>query len=331
MFEHKRERGGIYILRKIGTKGKTRMVKYFPEGILINTEENRAAVSSLASLTEAMHEGRILESIAVMCTSTHDLVTDLGGIRGVIPREEGAIGIREGRVRDIAVISRVNRPVCFVVTDIRRTEAGKQYAELSRRAAQERCLACYIEKLTPGDVIPAKITHLESFGAFADIGCGVASLLPIDAMSVSRIEHPSQRFKVGDSIRAIVKSREGSRVCLTHKELLGTWEENAALFEIGQTVAGTVRSVESYGAFVELTPNLAGLAELRGDLKPGMKVSVYIKNIIPSKMKIKLIVIDTFESGEELRRNEYFFKGCRMESFRYSPDCCPKIVETKFG
>ena len=42
--------------------------------------------------------------------------------------------------------------------------------------------------------------------------------------------------------------------------MLGTWAENAALFSPGQTVTGVVRSVEDYGIFVELTPNLAGLA-----------------------------------------------------------------------
>ena len=51
----------------------------------------------------------------------------------------------------------------------------------------------------------AKITHLETFGAFCDIGCGNVALLPIDAISVSRISHPKDRFQVGDNIKAIVK------------------------------------------------------------------------------------------------------------------------------
>lgn len=59
------------------------------------------------------------------------------------------------------------------------------------------------------------------------------------------------------------------RVALSHKELLGSWEENAALFSPGETVAGVIRSSESYGVFIELTPNLAGLAEPRDDVFPG--------------------------------------------------------------
>ena len=103
-----------------------------------------------------------------------------------------------------------------------------------------------------GDVVDCRITHLEQFGAFADIACGIPSLLPIDMISVSRISHPKDRFTVGMDIKAIVKTTDGHhRISLSHKELLGTWEENAALFKAGETVPGIVRSVERYGIFVE--------------------------------------------------------------------------------
>ena len=81
---------------------------------------------------------------------------------------------------------------------------------------------------------------------------------------------------------------ENRRITLTHRELLGTWEENAALFAAGETVRGIVRSVEPYGVFIELAPNLSGLAENREGLTPGTPVSVYIKSILPQRMKIKL-------------------------------------------
>lgn len=306
------------------------MTKFFPEGAMLNKPENTACFKSLAALDNAMHEGRILEAYVNMCDCSHNLILNLGGIKGIIPRVEGALGIKEGTVRDIAIISRVNRPVCFIITDITTDENGNTIAMLSRRAAQQRCMNNYILKLTPGDVIDAKITHLEQFGAFADIGCGIASLLPIDSISVSRIEHPKQRFSVGMDIKAVVKSCENGRICLTHKELLGTWEENASLFGVGETVSGIVRSVEDYGAFIELTPNLAGLAELREGLEPGMEVSVYIKNIIPSKMKIKLIVIDAFENERKPSPPVYFYSGEHMSEFMYSPKDCGKCIKTVF-
>ena len=230
----------------------------------------------------------------------------------------------------IADISRVNRPVCFVITDFRKNEAGRTVAVLSRRIAQERCRNEYISRLVPGDIIDARITHLDSFGAFADIGCGIVALLPIDAISVSRIDHPRERFSVGMEIRAVVRSIDDGRISLSHKELLGTWEENVSHFEIGETVAGIIRSVEDYGAFVELSPNLAGLAEMKDDVIPGQQASVYIKNIIPSRMKIKLIIIDTFDYEYHSSLPEYYYTGDHMDYFRYSPPSSDKIIETVF-
>ena len=102
-----------------------------------------------------------------------------------------------------------------------------------------------------------------------DIGCGIASMIPIDAISVSRIVHPANRFSVGDDIFAVVKGRDQGHICLTHKELLGTWQQNAERFAVGETVPGIVRSIEDYGIFIELAPNLAGLAELKSGIKVG--------------------------------------------------------------
>lgn len=311
-------------------RNESKMTGYYPEGRLINTVENISAMQSLSQLTDAYHSGKILEARAVVCDSSHNLIVDLGIMKGIIPRDEGAIGIREGTVRDIAVISRVNRPVCFVITDFRKNDDGKTVAILSRRLAQERCMREYVSALIPGDVIDAKITHLDSFGAFADIGCGIVSLIPIDSISVSRIEHPSERFTVGMEIKAVVKSFDNGRISLTHKELLGTWEENASRFEIGETVAGIIRSIEDYGAFVELAPNLAGLAEIKDNIHAGQQASVYIKNIIPNRMKIKLIIIDTFDYEYQPRQPEYFFKGSHIDSFYYSPAVSEKVIETHF-
>ena len=175
---------------------------------MIDTFENRAALQTPASLAEAMRDGKILEAKAVMCDSKHNLIVDLKFMRGLIPREEGALGIKDGTVRDIAILSRVNRPVCFLVEDFTRDEYGRITALLSRRAAQEKCREEFVRRLSPGDVINARITHIEPFGVFADIGCGIVSLLPIDSISVSRIEHPRERFMVGMDIRAVVKCRE---------------------------------------------------------------------------------------------------------------------------
>jgi small subunit ribosomal protein S1 len=305
------------------------MFGYEPEGWRIDRAENRAALHSPAALTQAARTGQILESRAVLCDSEHNLIVDLGCMQGIIPREEGALGIREGTVRDIALLSRVNRPVCFYITGF--TEDGShKTALLSRRAAQETCWRDYLSKLVPGDVLDARITHLESFGAFADIGCGVVALMPIDAISVSRIDHPRERFTTGMDIRAVVKNVENHRITLSQKELLGTWQENAASFHSGETVGGVIRSVEPYGIFVELTPNLAGLAECRENTLVGQQASVYIKSILPTRMKVKLVIIDTFDMARKPKQPHYYFTGEHMDRFLYSPPESGKTIETVF-
>ena len=107
-------------------------------------------------------------------------------------------------------------------------------------------------------------------------------------LSVSRISHPRQRLSEGQKIKVVLRKREGDKLTFSLKELLGTWEENAELFTPGETVTGVIRSIEDYGVFIELMPNLAGLAELEDGLFEGQSVAVYIKSIIKQKMKIKL-------------------------------------------
>ncbi len=303
---------------------------FYPEGKIYKLPENKRCMSSLSALADAQVRETVLEAPVIMCDTEHNLIVDLGCVRGIIPRSEGAVGIEDGSTRDIALISRVGRTVCFVVTAFKTDGNGKTYAILSRRRAQELCREYMLNSLQNGDIIDAKITHLESFGAFCDIGCGNIALLPIDAISVSRISHPKDRFQVGDDIKAIIKSvGEDGKITLSHKELLGTWEENACEFSAGQTVTGVIRSVEDYGVFVEITPNLAGLAEPKENVKVGQQASVYIKSILRDKMKIKLIIIDSFDSSYS-PEIKYFLPEERITEWDYSPKNCFKRITTKF-
>ena len=303
---------------------------FFPEGKIILSERNKQITSSLSMLREAKLQDIILEGTAVLCDSQHNLTVKLSDkIKGFIPREEGALGIKEGTTRDIAILSRVNKPCCFTVIDVKNI-SGVDTPILSRKRAQQLCYDNYINNLRSGDIIDATVTHIEPFGAFVDIGCGISSLIPIDLISVSRISHPSDRFSIGQDIKAIVKDIENQRVFLSHKELLGTWQENASLFSPGETVGGIIRSVENYGVFVELTPNLAGLAESHDGSKVSQHASVYIKSIIPEKMKVKLIIIDSFDEERENCGINYFQSGNHIDKWHYSPPESDKLIETVF-
>ena len=292
-------------------------------------------LSTPERIERAIVSGEIFESRCILCDGEHNLHIDLGKYTGIIPREECVYSLRNAPVKDIAVISRVGKSVCFKIKDLRTDEYGRSHIILSRRDAQRECMENYIRALTIGDVIDARVTHLEPFGAFVDVGCGIASLLSIDCISVSRISHPRDRFTEGQFIKAVVRTPldERGMISVSHRELLGTWEENAARFAVGQTADGIIRSVEPYGVFVELTPNLAGLAEVREGAEAGLHASVYIKNIIPEKMKIKLVIVDTYPSPRRFNEFRYCLPedgGSHLDYWRYSPLGCEKCIETFF-
>lgn len=307
---------------------------YYPEGALTKRAENQLYLKNRKTLSDAASRGITLESQCIMCDcSTMQLSVELpDGIRGIIERDEVCYSASgDSETKDIAIITRVGKPIQFKIIRMD-NESGTAF--LSRRLAQRDCYSNYISLLRSGDIIPARVTHLEPFGAFCDIGCGIISLLTVDKISVSRISHPSDRFRAGDYISTVVSSvEESGRIYLTHRELLGTWEENAARFSAGQTVTGIIRSVEDYGVFVELSPNLAGLAEATEGVTPGDSCSVYIKSIIPERMKIKLIIIDTCGHAETAPF-DYFIDTDRtwhIDKWRYSPAVCRKTVETVFS
>lgn len=277
----------------------------------------------------AMQDGSILEATAIRCDAQHNLIVALEGMTGIMPREECALGIDTGQTREIAILSRVGKPVCFQVQRIE-----QQTAYLSRRSAQQQALRHLMTRHRPGDIIDVRVTHLEPFGAFVDAGCGIVSLIGIENLSVSRIFHPSDRVRTGQKLKAVISSLDPDtgRICLTHRELLGTWEENAAQFTPGETVCGIVRSVEDYGVFVELTPNLSGLAEQRFPVTPGETVSCYIKSILPERMKIKLNLIDHInQSPASPPPLTYFIESRHLSRWQYSPSSCTtRLVQTEF-
>ncbi len=295
---------------------------YLPEGFLFDSAQNAKYTADIDGLRTAAKEGAVLEGRAVLCDGAGNLTVDLPAGRFVIDARDAKLPSYTG----VSLLVKVGKPVCFKVID----ENGR--IRLSRAAAQSECESYYYGECPAGRVIDARIINLEGFGAFADIGCGVPALLPVNCMSVSRIAHSRDRFTAGQDIKAVVKDidLQKRRITLTHRELLGTWLENVEKFEAGQTVAGFVRGVAPYGIFIELAPNLCGLAEPHPDVSAGMCAAVFIKSIIPEKMKIKLAVLSVFYSDKKLSPPEYFITGGDIKSWRYSPPGSSKIIETLF-
>ncbi len=318
---------------------------YLPEGQWLTSAKNRELTGSISGLERAMETGAVVEGTVLLCDADFNLHVEfpsLAGVRGIIPRSE-AVWSRTGEEpKDIAILTRVGKAVACKIIGMETVEGEGCTVTLSRRQAQAECTARYLDTLIPGDIIRARVTHMESFGAFVDIGCGVPSLLSVDAISVSRIAHPRDRLYNGQLLWVVVRSvdRERGRIFVSLRELLGTWEQNATRYTPGETVAGIVRSVEDYGVFVELAPNLAGLAELRecdramAESLVGRTAAVFIKSIIPERMKVKLVLIDAYRGEPSpVARLPYFIRGedvAHIDRWVYSPEGARKRVETVF-
>lgn len=151
------------------------------------------------------------------------------------------------------------------------------------------------EDLKEGQVVNGIVKGIKQYGAFIEIENGIVGLVHIEDISVARIKSPAERLKIGQNVKIVVKyiDREQKRITLSYKEILGSWEENAKKFEVGTTVVGKVRETEKSknGIFIELTPNLVGMAEYKEGIEYGQDVKVFIKNIIPEKKKVKLIIV----------------------------------------
>ena len=219
---------------------------YVPEGRLFGTAENTELTRNESGLRTAWQSGRILESIVAFCGSDLGLRIDLGAYEGVIPRDE-ALFVSGGDIKDIAVISRVGKPVCFIISELG-TEGGKKTAYLSRTAAQKECIDRYLSYLCCGDIIDCRVTHTERFGVF-----------------------------------------------------------------------------------IELSPNLSGLSEFRGDVEPGDEVAVYIKSIDERKMKVKLVIVGV-QGKARPSPIRYFVsdKVSHIYSFIYSTPSSQRMIHTDF-
>ena len=265
------------------------MQPYTPEGWNYNTN-----VLTRDVIYNAIDNKDVLQGIVDSCDENYNLHVNLGnGINAIMPRSEiEAINANEdGFPRESLCTGKVNKFVQFRVK--RMNEDGDVI--ISRKDVQQDALKWIKNDLQVGQKVSGIVKNIKPYGAFIEIGGGVVGLAHIEDLSVARIKSPAERVKIGQKIDVIVKSidRNEGKVILSYKELLGTWEENAKNFQEKTKVKGIVRETEknNNGIFIELTPNLVGMAEYVDGLEYGQSIDVYIKKIVPEKKKIKLIIV----------------------------------------
>ena len=112
------------------------MNTYKPEGMLLSEFQNHEYVSSKRGLERALENQVILEAPAVLCDHNMNLHVALGGkMKGIIPAEEVEFS-RNDEIKDIAILTRVGKTVCFKVIGFEKNAYGESVAILSRRLAQ---------------------------------------------------------------------------------------------------------------------------------------------------------------------------------------------------
>lgn len=246
--------------------------KFIPEGWNSTTK-----IYTDEQLKEAKENSTILEG-AIKRLDKNNAYINLGKDKtGIIPKEE------------LGIYNKSNKYVQFKVEEIN----NNTYI-LSRKAVQKDSLNWALNELKDGEMVKGIVRNIKPYGAFVEIGSGTVGLLHIEDISKARMKTPEERLKIGQKIPVVIKNinKVEKKFNLSYKEILGTWQDNIKEFKEGQTVQGIVREIAegNKGIFIELKPNLVGMAEYQKDLEYGQKVNVYIKRIIPEKEKIKLII-----------------------------------------
>ncbi len=159
------------------------------------------------------------------------------------------------------------------------------------------------EKYPVGTTIEGKIKNITDFGLFIGIDEGIDGLVHISDMSwTKRIRHPSELYKKGDEVQAVVLNidKENERFALGIKQLQrDPWEAVPERYKVGSKITGTVTNVTDFGVFVELEEGIEGLVHVSevaaeklktplGKFQVGEVVGAKVLNINPKERRIGL-------------------------------------------
>lgn len=247
---------------------------------------------------------------------------------------KGGLGVTiEGDVRGFCPISHVNtqyvqnaeeyrgQTLSFKIIEFR--HQGRNIV-LSRRALleaeQDKAAGLVRSQLKKGAQLAGKVTRLESFGAFVDLGSGVEGLVHVSEVSHRRVGHPQEALAVGQPVQVEVLrtkdlgKRRKERISLSIKALeKDPWEAIKEQFAVGTVVTGKVDGLEDFGAFVDLAEGVRGLVHVsevadrrighpREVLSLGDEVKVVVLEVDVRQQRLRLSIsqVDALESKAHL-------------------------------
>lgn len=134
---------------------------------------------------------------------------------------------------------------------------------VSERAAWEEKQKDKLDQFKVGDAIEGKISGVVDFGCFVEFGTGLEGLVHISELAWQRIDNPRDVVKVGDKVKAKIINIDGSKISLSFRRLIDDpWKNVDERYHLDDTVEGKVLKVNPFGVFVELDPEIHGLAHV---------------------------------------------------------------------
>lgn len=224
------------------------------------------------------YENRKILKFRVQDANKGGLLVSYGQIQGFLPVSQLAPenyprvnGGDKGRILD--------KLKSFVGTDfevkVMTLDEKDEKLIVSEKEAWQEKQKDIISKYKVGSEVLGAITALTDFGVFVSFGENLEGLIHISELAWQRIDDPSDLFKVGDKVKAEIISIEGSKIFLSAKKLLtDPWHDVETKYKVGQAVSGTILKVNPFGLFVELDPDIHGLAHVSQiGLAAGQKIS----------------------------------------------------------
>ena len=190
----------------------------------------------------------------------------------------------------------VNQMIDVRVIDIAEKE---EKLIVSEKAAWEDKQRETLAQYKIGDTISGTITGLVDFGAFVELPKNLEGLIHISEIAWQRLDHPRDVLAIGQTIAAQIIAIEGSRISLSLNRLMpDPWSQVQERYQLGQTVKGKILKINPFGFFVELDPEIHGLAhvsELAATpvdpttlAKPGDTIDFKIISIEPAEHRLGL-------------------------------------------
>jgi len=181
---------------------------------------------------------------------------------------------------------------------------------VSEKALWEEKQKNVIAKFKIGDFVEGEVTAVADFGAFVKFD-SLEGLVHISEIAWQRIDHPRDILKIGQTVKAEIIGIEGSKIFLSMKKLIrDPWDNVESRYKEGDIVKGTVLKVNPFGFFVELDPEIHGLAhvselsekpveDIRKLGKSGDVLDFKIVSIEPKEHRLGLSLKTTPEKNEE--------------------------------